>query len=107
MVKKFLQRYFELAFWIAALLSLAFMNPGTDVHYSFCLFKFIGINFCPGCGLGHAISFIFHGDLQSSLKAHPLGIFALLIIVYRIYQLSLLNIFPHTKNNSYAIRKQF
>jgi hypothetical protein len=104
-VKLLLQRYFELTFWITALLLLAFMNPGTEVHYSLCPFKLAGIHFCPGCGLGHSISFLFHGDFQSSLKAHPLGLFAVITIVYRIYQLSLLHIFHKNQKNFYAIRK--
>jgi hypothetical protein len=85
-------------------MALALMNPGTDIHYSFCFFKFIGIKFCPGCGLGHSISFLFHGNLAASFSAHPLGIFAVIIILFRIYQLSFLYIFSKTKNNDYAIQ---
>jgi hypothetical protein len=77
---------------------LAFMNPGTDPHYSFCFFKFLGIHFCPGCGIGHSISYLFHGNISASLSAHPLGIFAVVIILSRIYKLSSLHIFSHLKN---------
>lgn len=89
--------YFELTFWISALTLLAIMPPGTDPHYSFCIFKLMGIKFCPGCGLGHSISYLFHGNITASLKAHPLGIFAVIIILYRIYQLIQLHFF--TKKN--------
>ncbi|MGN6532103.1 MAG: DUF2752 domain-containing protein [Ginsengibacter sp.] len=101
-MKLFLQRYFELSFWIASLLLLAFMQPGTDTHYSFCIFKFIGIKFCPGCGLGHSISYLFHGDLRDSFGAHPLGIFAVVVIAFRIYKLSMLHIFSHLQNHTYG-----
>jgi len=48
----------------------------------------MGFTWCPGCGLGHSISFLFHGDIKSSFHAHWLGIPALIIIVYRIYVLA-------------------
>jgi hypothetical protein len=47
----------------------------------------MGIDNCPGCGLGKSISMIFHGDIIGSFNTHPLGIPALLLIVKRIYQL--------------------
>ncbi|MDQ6761367.1 MAG: DUF2752 domain-containing protein [Bacteroidota bacterium] len=80
-------------FWVVALLLLAFMKPDTDAHYSFCILKFLGFNKCPGCGLGHSISFLFHGDVRQSFAAHPLGIFALIVIFARIYKLAYLAIF--------------
>lgn len=92
------RKNFELFFWIAALVSLACMNPSENTHYSFCFFKFIGIKFCPGCGLGHSISYLFHGDLKASFAAHPLGIFAVLMILFRIYKLISLQINYHLKN---------
>ncbi len=106
-MKLYFKRYFELAFWITALLLLALINPGKETHYSFCFFKFIGIHFCPGCGIGHSISFLFHGDIRSSLSAHPLGIFALFVILSRIYTLSSLSIFSNPKKYHHAIRQQF
>lgn len=96
-------RYFELTIWITGLVLLAIMDPATtDVHYSFCLFKFIGIKFCPGCGLGHSISYIFHGDIKASFSAHPLGVFALIIIILRIWKLSSMHIFSKTKTYNYG-----
>lgn len=73
------------------------MDPGQSTHYSFCLFKFLGIPFCPGCGLGHSISFLLHGNLYASFSAHPLGIFAVPVILFRIYKLSRIHIFSHSK----------
>lgn len=95
------RKYFELIFWITSITLLALMPPGTDPHFSFCVFKMLGINFCPGCGLGHSISYLFHGDIKASFSSHPLGIFAVIIILYRIYKLSKLHF---SKKINYAIR---
>ena len=94
---KSFRKYFELTAWVIALILLAFMPPTTDAHYSFCFFKFIGIKYCPGCGLGHSISYLFHGNPKASFNAHPLGWFAVIIILARIYKLSSLHLFPHLK----------
>lgn len=101
-VKQLFRQYFELTAWTTALALLALMEPGTDTHYSFCIFKFIGLKFCPGCGLGHSISYLFHGDIHASFSAHPLGIFALVVILFRIYKLSLIHIFSHPQKNNYG-----
>ena len=93
----------ELMFWVTSLILLAMMHPQADVHFSLCFFKFLGLSFCPGCGLGHSISFLFHGDITSSIHAHPLGIFALIIIVIRIFKLSFL-LLKTIKTNYHAIR---
>jgi hypothetical protein len=70
--------------WIAALLFLGCLNPSGDPHFSVCLFKNLGIGFCPGCGIGHSISYLLHGELQQSIHTHPLGIIALPILMHRI-----------------------
>jgi len=72
------------------------MPPAADQHYSICVFKWMGIPFCPGCGLGHSISHLFHGNVRESVSAHPLGIFAVIIIISRIHKLIQLNVFQKT-----------
>jgi len=99
---KSFRKYFELTAWVTAFTLLAFMPPTTDPHYSFCFFKFIGIKYCPGCGLGHSISYLFHGDLKACVNTHPLGLFAVIVILIRIYKLSSLHIFPHLKKYNYG-----
>ncbi|MEN9448622.1 MAG: hypothetical protein RJA25_1912 [Bacteroidota bacterium] len=76
----------ELFFWIISLIYLGCINP-SESHFSFCVFKYLGINWCLGCGIGHSISYLLHGELFQSIHSHILGIFALAIIVYRIIQL--------------------
>lgn len=87
----------ELFCWVGALLFIFFSDPNAS-HFSLCLFKYAGFNYCPGCGIGHAITFLLHGELIKSLNAHPLGIFALIIILFRIYQLININLKPLKTN---------
>jgi len=101
-VKILFRKYFELSAWITALVLLASMDPNNSTHYSFCIFKFFGISFCPGCGLGHSISYLFHGNISASFSAHPLGIFALAVILWRIFQLSKLHLFSHIQTKHYG-----
>jgi len=96
-----LKKYFsfELSFWIIALIYLAAIEPSQS-HFSFCLFKNIGLTWCPGCGIGHSIAYLLHGDVIKSFHTHFLGTFALLVIVYRIVQL--INKNKSNQNQSYG-----
>ncbi len=71
-----------------ALILLFFIHPGNS-ETSLCAFRFIGFTSCPGCGIGHAIHFAMHLQFLQSLHAHLFGIPAVLIILYRIVQLSI------------------
>jgi hypothetical protein len=75
---------FEALVWILGLSYLAFVNSPETIHFTICPFANLGFDFCPGCGLGNSISYLFRGDFTSSFNSHPLGIFALLIILFRI-----------------------
>lgn len=76
-------------FWLIAIASLAMTDPDQCGHFSLCLFKNLGIDFCPGCGLGHGISLLFRGRFVDSFDAHPLSLPAVVILLYRSYQLLL------------------
>ena len=80
------RRYFEAVIWITALVLLAFA-PINGEHYSLCVFHNLGIGFCPGCGLGHSITYFFHGDFEASFYAHPMGIPAIGILIFRIFSI--------------------
>ena len=86
-LKKYWQQYFEWLFWITALVLLFFMQADTSSP-SLCIFKWLNIDHCPGCGLGHSIHYALHGQFAVSFKYHPMGIAAVLIILNRIKQLS-------------------
>lgn len=81
------RKHWEAFFWLAAIVALATSNPATEGHYALCLFSHLGFEQCPGCGMGHAIGWIFHGDLAASWHAHPLGTLALAVLLYRIFTL--------------------
>lgn len=76
----------ELIIWLVALIMLALINP-TEHHLTLCPLSNLGFRYCPGCGLGRSVSYLFRGDISASFHMHPLGIFALVIIVYRIIQI--------------------
>lgn len=78
---------FEAAIWLSGLIALAFLEIGSS-HLSLCPFYNLGFDFCMGCGLGRSISQIFHGNFIESVKIHPLGVFAVIILSYRIIELS-------------------
>jgi hypothetical protein len=76
----------ELVIWLTALVVLALSNPVYH-HITLCPLDNLGFKYCPGCGLGRSISYLFRGDINASFRMHPLGIFALGIIGYRIIQI--------------------
>jgi len=86
-LKKWLVKHIELCFWILAIVLLFFMN-NDNASDSLCFFHWIGFNSCPGCGIGHSIHAALHLEFAKSIQAHPFGIAAVLIIFYRIKQLS-------------------
>jgi hypothetical protein len=79
---------FEGLIWISALLLIAVINVDSHSHFTICPLKNLGLDFCPGCGLGRSIHYLFHMEFLKSFNAHPLGVFALVILLYRIYILS-------------------
>lgn len=75
---------FEASVWLLGLFYLALIYSPSETHFTICPLANLGLDFCPGCGLGHSISYLFRGDFTSSFHSHPLGIFALIIIAFRI-----------------------
>jgi hypothetical protein len=82
-----LLKHSEVVVWILALLLLAFANP-EEHHFSLCPVSNLGFTWCPGCGVGRAISCILQGNILGSFKFHWFGIPALVILLYRIFTLS-------------------
>jgi len=78
----------ELPFWIAGLIYLALINPEKDGHLTFCGFRLLGVKRCPGCRLGKSVAFLFKGKIGSSIRTHPLGLFAVIVILARIRTLA-------------------
>lgn len=87
-LKKFYKRIgLEAFIWISSIFYLAIINSPSTSHFTICPLANLGIEFCPGCGLGNSISYLLQGNLSASFSTHPLGIFALLIILFRIITL--------------------
>ena len=79
-------KHAELFFLTAALVWLFFMQPG-EPGASLCFFRWLGISWCPGCGLGHSIHYALHAQFSASVQQHILGIPAILVMLHRIRQL--------------------
>lgn len=73
----------EAVLWIAGITALALMRPEGEHLFSLCPLRWTGFDFCPGCGLGHAVSYLLHGQWQASWQAHPLGLPALVLLLRR------------------------
>ena len=86
-MKHFKSLPLELFFWITALVLLATADPH-EHHFTLCPLANLGLTWCPGCGLGRSITSLFHGDVSASFSHHWFGIPALILICYRIFQLS-------------------
>ena len=83
---QWIKNHFELLVWSSAL-PLLYLMPVREDHFSLCVFNALGISWCPGCGLGHSIHYYLHFDFSEGWNEHWLGAPAMLIIIYRIFQL--------------------
>ncbi|RYY41115.1 MAG: DUF2752 domain-containing protein [Chitinophagaceae bacterium] len=70
--------------WAAALVALFFLDPTADGP-TLCVFKALGIGWCPGCGLGHAVHYALHAQWRSSFSAHWLGIPVTLLLLQQTF----------------------
>lgn len=77
----------EAAVWTIGLLAMVTMDPQGEHLFSLCPLNAAGVTFCPGCGLGHAIAYLARGAVVESIRAHPLGIPAVLLLVTHIGRL--------------------
>ncbi len=89
--------YFEITAFSTGLVLLAFMDPSSASGPSLCLFEQIGISFCPGEGLGHAIAYTFEGDIFNAMRANILGPFTIIILGSRIGYLGYQKVQIHKK----------
>ncbi len=90
----------ELIFWITALILLATapQDHFDKAHFTLCPLANLGFKWCPGCGLGRSLTQLLHGNIGGSFKLHWFGIPALLIICWRILELTKRNIKDLIKN---------
>lgn len=96
-MKEFLQRInIEFIFLSAGMIYLIFFIPA--VGFSICPLKNLGIEICPGCGLGNSISLIAKMEIESAFAINPLGFLALPVIILRIIKLAK-NLFSTKRKN--------
>jgi len=84
--KKWLSQHLELIFWVSAICLLFFMDTSAS-QPSLCIYRLVGFDSCPGCGLGHAMYHAMHLNFMQSIDEHKFGIPAVFIISLRIKQL--------------------
>ncbi len=84
--------------WLSAIIYLSLISTNTEDHFTFCPLANLGFENCPGCGLGKSVSLIIHGNIFQSFDYHYLGIPALLIIIFRLYQIIKINYQIHFKS---------
>jgi len=77
----------ELILWVGILI-LLFLPMPAEQHFTLCPLQNAGFENCPGCGLGRSANFALRGEIVNSLRMHPLGIFAIIVIIFRITALS-------------------
>ncbi len=77
----------EALLWAVGIVAMALMEPEGEHLFSLCPLRWLDFHFCPGCGLGHAIAYLFRGELEASWAAHPLGLPALLVLGWRVISL--------------------
>ncbi|MDP3444674.1 MAG: DUF2752 domain-containing protein [Ignavibacteria bacterium] len=98
---RFFRFNLEAFIWLMSLILLAFMNP-ENTQATFCVWHYVGFDSCLGCGLGHSISAAFHGHWVQSFEFHPLGIFAIIVLLFRAISLFVQNIFTQSKTYNYV-----
>ncbi|MFA8299579.1 MAG: DUF2752 domain-containing protein [Hyphomicrobiales bacterium] len=96
---RYIKSNIELLFWAISLIALALMNPDVE-GISLCPFTMLTGYKCFGCGLGHSISYLLHGEAGKSVAAHWLGPLVVLGIITRIYTLVRLKIIIRRRNNA-------
>lgn len=74
----------ELLILGGGLIAVGRMAPQGTHLITLCPLDLLGLSFCPGCGLGHAVAYLVRGEFVASLGAHPLGIPAVIILVLHI-----------------------
>lgn len=78
----------ELLLWVAALAAVLSIQPYDTAAFSLCPLDMLGIEGCPGCGLGRAMNLLARGEFRASWSLHPLAGLAYAAIFHRIWTLS-------------------
>jgi len=74
----------EALIWIVGLAGVGLADPTAPSVIDLCVFKAIGLPGCPGCGLGHAIGYLFRAEWHLAIQSHWFSPVVLLVLVSRI-----------------------
>lgn len=74
----------ELILWIGSIIAILTINPYSD-SFSLCPLHNLGLDWCPGCGLGRAMNLLARGEFKASWEMHPLASLAYGVIFHRIW----------------------
>ena len=74
----------EAGIWVLGLLAVAFPDPTQPSMIELCVFKMVGFAGCPGCGLGHAMGYLFRGEWVLAFQSHWFSPVVLIILLARI-----------------------
>lgn len=77
----------ELFIWLLAIV-LLWSSEADAAHSSLCPLYNLGLDWCPGCGLGRSVSLFLQGSVKESIAMHWFGIPAFIILLRRIFTLS-------------------
>jgi len=77
--------------WVLVLFILALQNPYSSNHYTLFWPSLFWDIKSPGYNLGHAISFLFRGEIIASINTHYLGIPTVLLLIHRILSIVKIN----------------
>lgn len=80
----FLMHNLEALIWLTAIVLFASVPVHSGEHFTVCPLSLAGFEHCPGCGLGRSLILLLHGQITESLQMHPLSIFALAVLIFRI-----------------------
>lgn len=88
---KWVRKNSELMAWSFALTIPFFIDPAASNHFTICLFHHLGFEHCPGCGLGRSMAWLYRGEFLHSFQTHFLAIPTIILLAYRILQLTIIH----------------
>lgn len=73
----------EAGIWMIGLLLVALPDPTLPSTIDLCVLKVIGLPGCPGCGAGHAMGYLFRGELVLAWQSHWFSPVVLAVLITR------------------------
>ena len=68
---------------------MCFADPTAESWIELCVFKWVGLGECPGCGLGHALGFLVRGEWSQALDSHIFAPAVAAVLMHRVGTLTI------------------